>query len=306
MANSTAFYANGTPSSIQDNKTSTHIKTALMVVMFLCFFFFLYFILVILSAFFTTAQIRENARYILFAHMLVNDTLYLGLGIILFMANVHVLYVPGPVCFWLYELSSSTFRNTPYNLAVMSLERYVAICLPLRHAELCTCQRAYAAIGVVWSLGFIPNVAEMFLMGSSLKNFFSISVLCTQEVLVLNPIQIIIRSVAFLFNFALVGLVILYTYIKVMKVARQMTSNKSSAVKASRTVMLHAFQLLLYMTSLLYLLMEQFPKQDAEFVPLAKFFTLTCLPRFLSPVIYGIRDELLRKHMKKFYPRKLS
>ncbi|KAM8977709.1 odorant receptor 131-2-like [Pelodytes ibericus] len=303
MENYNVFYVNVNQTSIQGSRTYEYIKTGLVILIFLCLCFLLYFVTILVYAIFTTVHIQENARYVLFAHMLVNDTLYVSVGLALLMANIYSFYSPAIMCFLAYTLASSTFRVTPYNLAVMSLERYVAICFPLRHVVFCTVRRANLAILIIWVLGLIPNIAEFIAMRTAVEEVSSISVVCNQDALLLNPLQSIIRSVTIFFSFALVGLIILYTYIKVMLVARQMTSGKSSALKAGKTVMLHAFQLLLCMTSLMSTFTEKYTNV-IDFVPFTKFFLFTCLPRFLSPIIYGIRDELLCKQMKKLYPTK--
>ncbi|KAM8977708.1 odorant receptor 131-2-like [Pelodytes ibericus] len=303
MENSSVFYGNVTSSP--GKKNLEIIKTGLVVLTALCFCIFLYFVAIILSTYCNTTTIRENARYVLFAHMLVNDTLYLLVGFALVIANMYTYYIPGPVCIVVYTLASATFRITPYNLAVMSLERYAAICFPLQHVSFCTVQKANIAVVIMWVLGFIPNIVEFVTIGPSIQNLFSVSVVCNQEVLLRSPWQAMIRSLTLLLSFALVGIIILYTYVKVTVVARQITSSKSSAQKAGKTVMLHAFQLLLCMAALITTHKETYPNNFIDFSPLTKFFLLSCLPRFLSPIIYGIRDKVLSKRMKKLYPTRI-
>ncbi|KAM4796231.1 odorant receptor 131-2-like [Rhinophrynus dorsalis] len=126
-----------------------------------------------------------------------------------------------------------------YNLAVMSLERYISICYPLRHADL-----------------------------------------------------------------SLVSLVILYTYIKVMLVARNTDLGTLSASKAGRTVLLHAFQLLLSMGSLMSSFTVPYLNNYVPFISITTFFVFMCLLRLPNPLIYGMRDEVFSKYLRKMFSRK--
>ncbi|KAM4702127.1 odorant receptor 131-2-like [Discoglossus pictus] len=268
--------------------------------MFFCLVFFFYFITVILIVYFSTPHVRENARYILFVHMLINDIMYLLVGIFLLFITRSFIYLPMSFCYILITASSTSFKVTPYNLAVMALERYVAICLPLRHGELCTRQSANIAIAVIWAIGLIPNIGDFIALSSSVnKDFFSLNVICSRAASTITVVQNNIRFFTHTMTFSLVGLVIVFTYIKIMMVALKVDANKASASKAGKTVILHAVQLLLCMLAFSYTLTETFLRQYVAFLPILNFFTFMCLPRFLSPVIYGIRDEVFRNYIKK-------
>lgn len=280
------------------SKTTEFIRWSFVFLTIVGFCFFIYFISLMLNIFFITPQVRENARYLLFIYMLVNDTIYIFLAFYLLLSAMCLVYIPVPVCFILYAISSSVFRVTPYNLAAMALERYVAICYPLRHTELCTTKRANVAYALIWLLLIVLHGAELLLMFSSVTNLYRYAI-CKHDTLLVSPIQNVIRTLSFILCFGLVGIIILFTYVKIMLVAHKVSSQSSSASKAGKTVMLHAFQLLLCMSSLLSTLTETFSRKKVEFLPITNFFAFTCVPRFLSPVIYGIRDEELKKHVKK-------
>ncbi|MEE6473264.1 hypothetical protein FKM82_009919 [Ascaphus truei] len=302
MANSTALHSNITQVSVNSNKNIETVRMALLILVVLCFCFFLYFLTIMLFVYFTTAHIRENTRYVLFVHMLINDTLYLVLGLTLLLTFLYVVYLPVLIYYFLVALSSTSFMVTPYNLAVMALERYVAICYPLRHAELCTPQRSHAAIAIIWAVGLIPNVADFIVLCASVETkYFSLNVISSTARLLKAPVQNTMRSVTLILSFGLVGLIIVYTYIRIMLVARKLGSGKSSAFTAGKTVMLHAFQLLLCMTAFSSHFTETYLKDYVTFLPITNFLLFMCLPRFLSPFIYGIRDEVFRKYIIKLH-----
>ncbi|XP_071989554.1 odorant receptor 131-2-like [Engystomops pustulosus] len=295
---SSTFEVNTTQVPVTLSKTSEVIRWSFVTLTIVGFFFFILFIAIMLHIFCITPLLRENARYLLFFYMLVNDTFYLLISFFLLLAGLFLLYLPVPICFLLYAISSSLFRVTPYNLAVMALERYVAICYPLHHALLCTTNRANVAYSLTWMLLIVIHGAELVLMFSSATNLYTYAI-CKHDTLLVNPIQNIIRTISFTLCFGSVGIVIIFTYVKIMLVAHKVKSQSSTASKAGRTVMLHAFQLLLCMSSLLSTLVETFLPKKIEYMPITNFFFFTCVPRFLTPIIYGIRDEELRRHIKK-------
>ncbi|OCT96397.1 hypothetical protein XELAEV_18014074mg [Xenopus laevis] len=266
------------------------------------FCLFLSLVSVILFVFFSIVQVRESARYVLFAHMLINDTLYLSLGLYLMVTSLYFAFIPVPVCYVIVTLVSCTFKITPYNLAVMSLERYVAICHPLRYVEICSGHRSGVTIAGLWALAMAPNVADFISLSLSAdRTFYSLHVICTKEILILNITQQHIRSNTLIVSVSLVAIIILYTYVKVMLVAQKFGSGNSSAIKAGKTVLLHAFQLFLSMIALLTPFIVTSNKEYISILPISNFLFFTCLPRFIGPLIYGLRDELLFQCLRKLY-----
>ncbi|KAM5180537.1 odorant receptor 131-2-like [Mantella aurantiaca] len=294
--NSSDLYSNWTSNSVRKQNPLTLIFLALTIV---CFSLFLFFVSLIFHVFFTTAHIRETSRYILFAHMLINDTMYLVVGFALVMTAITASYIPVPICYAIITLASITFRLTPYNLAVMALERYTAVSSPLKHVIVCTPQRAYHAIVFMWVFGLVPNVVDFIILVTSVdKSIFSLNVKCSRETLLVKSIQTLLRSITNIASLSLVGIVITFTYIGVMIVAKRASSRSSLAFKAGKTLILHAFQFLLCLLSLTSPFIEAIFANDLNIVGFANFLFLTCLPRCLSPIIYGMRDRMFSKRIK--------
>ncbi|XP_071989549.1 odorant receptor 131-2-like [Engystomops pustulosus] len=304
--NSTVLYNNVTQMSIFTAKTFEIIRLIFTVITIFCFCIFLYFMTVLLIVYFTTPHVRDNSRYILFAHMLINDTLYLILTLFLSLAFLFNLYIQVPMCYFLLTLATSSFRVNPYNLAVMALERYIAICFPLKHVILCTAKRTYSIMMVMWLVGLLPGVADFVIFSRLVQNdFYSNQLLCKQEGFIVQPLQNTLRSSIYFSSLFLVAFVILFTYIKVMLVARKSGSGKSSASRASRTLILHSFQLILCMMSLTTSVTESYRGDYVGTLTMANFLLFMCFPRLLSPLIYGFRDEVFNKCIKKMYSRNL-
>ncbi|XP_069827925.1 odorant receptor 131-2-like, partial [Dendropsophus ebraccatus] len=237
-----------------------------------------------------------------FAHMLITDVVYLFLSLFLFLTVSYPGTFPVPFCYIVVTIASSSMKVTPYNLAVMSLERYIAICFPLRHKEISTFKRTTIAIGIIWAIGFIPNIVDLIVLTSSIDcSFFLMYIKCTRSALRFTEMQNTIRDFVYMSTFSLVGLIIIFTYIKITMVAVKLGSGKASAAKAGKTVMLHELQLLLCMMAFIYALLEKVLREHLTIMVMTiNFCFFMCLPRFLSPFIYGMKDELFRKHMKRY------
>lgn len=252
----------------------------------------------------TKAIFCETPRYILFAHMLLNDTIHLVLALVLYMLSSFYLLVVRAVCAFIVLVSTSTFVNAPLNLAVMSLERYTAICFPLRHSELATPARASVAVALVWVLGIsdvLTDVCALFLLAE--PSFYLSPAVCTITQLMVAPWQQG-RSVIFkILLFVMVAIVLLYTYVAILLQARAISSDTTSAHKALRTVVLHAVQLGLSLMSFLYEYIESLlvslPLDVYKQLHFLNFFVVLILPRCLSSIIYGLRDETFRPLFKQ-------
>lgn len=117
---------------------------------------------------------KESSRYILFTHMLFNDSVHLILTTVMNVLSMALLKLAKAVCSLLLFLSTATFRNAPFNLAVMSLERYVAICFPLRHAEIATSKRTCIAICIIWIFGSVNILTDIIFAAVMDPNFLYI------------------------------------------------------------------------------------------------------------------------------------
>ncbi|XP_077307077.1 odorant receptor 131-2-like [Lithobates pipiens] len=278
------------------------LRTTITSIMFICFFFFLLLMAAMLTIFFTNSVARETTRYILFIHMLINDAAYLCFALLLFVFYSYQVTFPVPICYIIVTLSSTTMKVTPYTLAVMSLERYVAICFPLRYGEFCTIPRTFLAIALIWTICLIPNVVDFIILCSSVnKSFFLPHVICSRATFTILPMQEVIKIFIYILTFSFAGLAILFSYIRVTLTAMRIFSKKESASKAAKTMILHAVQLMLCMSAFNYSTVELFTKENLVLLPTINFCFFMCLPRFLSVFIYGARDELFFGYIKRCF-----
>uniref|UniRef100_W5MLF5 G-protein coupled receptors family 1 profile domain-containing protein n=1 Tax=Lepisosteus oculatus TaxID=7918 RepID=W5MLF5_LEPOC len=250
----------------------------------------------------------ENSRYVLFVHLVINDVFELSVALTLHIWSEVKPFIFVPVCYFYLILAVNTTLNTPLNLAVMCLERYIAICYPLRHSQICSLQRTYIAIGVIWFIGFIPPITDLFIvLAVEQTSFFSTSIYCLRENFFRVSYQYDKRVFIKTLYFSVVWLVIVCTYLRIMFAARSASSSeKTSAKKARNTILLHGLQLLLAMLTFIAPFTENFfwsfPSGMLLDLHYVRYFLVYIIPRTLSPVIYGLRDENFRKHLKGHLP----
>ncbi|XP_028320813.1 odorant receptor 131-2-like [Gouania willdenowi] len=210
------------------------------------------------------------------------------------------------LCIPLLFVSTATFQSSPLILATMSLERYVAIIYPLQRPaawrsdrtwvlilSVCVISCAYPMIG--YTIGDVdPTITG-----------FSTPVICTTVALNSSPVQMLYRAACNILFFTVVAIIILYTYVRILLETRKMRQDGESVNKAMYTVLLHGFQLLLCMlaftrpiTETLIVLHKDLNPADLFYI---NYFFFILLPRFLSPLIYGFRDQALRRHIQNSF-----
>ncbi|XP_069059553.1 odorant receptor 131-2-like [Pleurodeles waltl] len=294
---------------LSTNKTHSHLsevqlRNALMLIItsvVMIFGSFLFFLALTLSAFCTKTHLLEQTRYILLMYILLNDTIYLfGCGILIIFVLLTYM-IPVIACIVTVMFAWSTFLNTPNGLALMALERYVAVCHPLRHAEICRVERSSVVIVIISTFGLLPYIVDVATVMYLLKEkVFLKKVLCFHETILTSELRSGFRYAITSSVFALVALIIIYTYINIMLEVKKSNGDTTASSKARKTVSLHAIHLVLCMTSFFTPMMGSLKTIPGFRLRYFNFFTFTICPRFLGPIIYGFRDENIKNHIKRF------
>ncbi|KAM6947865.1 odorant receptor 131-2-like [Lycodopsis pacificus] len=249
-----------------------------------------------------------NPRYILFIHLVVNDMIQLTSSISLFVLTYVFYRINVSLCCLIMIFTVFTNLNTPLNLAVMAVECYIAICLPLRHAELCTIRRTYILIALIWAMSAVSILPDLFiLLATEPVELFYSTIYCHTDNLFSHPIHLKKKEVSFLVYLVVVWLTLLYTYIKIIlaaKTAKASKSTKGDTNKGRNTILLHGFQLLLCMlTYVAHFIREAlvyiFP-ENYKNINFASYIIVQMLPRLVSPIVYGLRDNTFRQHLEKY------
>ncbi|XP_062407969.1 odorant receptor 131-2-like [Sardina pilchardus] len=258
---------------------------------------FLYVNSLMIFTFLKKEAFRTDTRYVLFAQTLFMDSFLMVLTDLAVIQSYYQYTIPCAPCVVLCMLMIWLQFGTPVTLVAMSLERYVAICMPLRHANISSERTQLVGLVVIWWLSAIPPFLVLFLfLEWAPASVLSSSMICEVELLLPRQWQANLRSVVATLYFLWMSAVIVFTYFRIVKVATKAASgNSKSTIKGRKTVILHAVQLLLCLiqfccpfveTAILRIDLKLFIN-----VRYFNFISFILAPRCLSPLIYGLRDE---------------
>ncbi|KAM8867012.1 uncharacterized protein ACB058_005151 [Synchiropus picturatus] len=282
----------------RDSLTKAAIKNVIVVVLGIS----INYINICLIQTFSKHQVfNTNPRYILFLHLVVNDMIQVSLTVFLFIISYTLYKINVSICGAFILLALFATENTPLNLACMAVECYIAICLPLHHAQICTVRRTKVLIGLIWMTSMLSVLPDLFIaLAIEPPSFFKSRVFCVRETVFRNPHIIRKRDITYIVYLAVVWIVILYTYFKIIFTVKMA---KNDARKARNTILLHGFQVMLCMATyaepqLRLALHKAFPEHSNDF-SFACYVVVYVLPRSISPVVYGIRDSTFRKYLRR-------
>ncbi|KAM9317842.1 olfactory receptor 11A1-like [Pholidichthys leucotaenia] len=270
---------------------------------YLCFFIvlFLYFSILAANLFLIVVICMNRSlhepMYMFMCSLFVNE-LYGSTGLFPFLliqilSDVHT--VSAPLCFLqifcIYSYVCVEFST----LAVMSYDRYHAICYPLQYNTHMTPNKVAVLVALSWLYSFlaiaalISLIAPLQLCGNVIYKVYclnySIVKLACFETIANNVYGLMIT---FLTVFAPVGF-ILYTYMRIFKVC--FSGSRQTRQKAVSTCAPHLASLLNFSFGVCFEVMQsRFDMRSVHVmlqITLSLYF-LTCQPLF-NPVLYGLK-----------------
>ncbi|XP_042343163.1 odorant receptor 131-2-like [Plectropomus leopardus] len=296
MANNNSFVGNSSRQQINGQV----IIVQILVMIFLCINFLL------IVTVFKKECFYRTTRYILFAVTLLSDSFMLFMSNVLLILSYFQIAMHVWLCIIISVVVLVYLIITPVTLTAMTLERYVAICMPLRHGELCTTRRTVYCILIIHALSSVPCfiVLAVFFASAYLK-FYKQYQICSVEIFILHRWQGHLRSAVHQFYFLIMCITIVFSYVKIIKIAKTASGeNRKSIWKGLRTVILHAFQLLLCLIQLWCPFIEaavlQINVTLFRNVRYFNYIVFNLVPRCLSPLIYGLRDEKFFLTLKSY------
>ncbi|XP_072248816.1 olfactory receptor 11A1-like [Leuresthes tenuis] len=248
----------------------------------------------------------HEPMYLFLCSLFVNE-LYGSSGLFPFLliqifSDVHT--VSAPLCFLqifcIYTYGSVEFTN----LAVMSYDRYLAICYPLQYNILMTSNKVVFLICIIWlsSTLFISVTlslsASLQLCGNIINKVYcdnhSIIKLACYD----TKVNDIYEYVAGSFTICVPVFVILFTYVQILKVC--FSGSKQTRQKAVSTCTPHLASLLNFSFGVCFeVLQSRFNMNSVPnmFRIFLSLYFLTCQPLF-NPVLYGLNMSKIRQLCK--------
>ncbi|XP_034051756.1 olfactory receptor 4S1-like [Gymnodraco acuticeps] len=234
----------------------------------------------------------------LFVNELCGSTGLFPFLLVQILSDIHT--VSAPLCF-LQVFSVYTYGNVQfYNLAIMSYDRYLAICHPLHYNTRMTCTKAAMFIALTW---FFPilHVVIMISLSASLQlcgniinkvycdNFPIVKLACSDTTV--NNVYGLVYTCT-----VIVALIILmfYSYIKILRVC--FSGSKQTRQKAVSTCTPHLVSLFNFSFGAFFEIIQS--RFDMSGVPsmlriILSLYLITFPPLF-NPLIYGLNLTKIR------------
>lgn len=243
-----------------------------------------------------------NPRYILFIHLVLNDMLQLSLSTLLHIISYALYTISVPFCLILLTFAILATFNTPLNLAGMAVECYIAVCIPLRHGQICTVKKTYILIGVIWVVSSFSILPDLFvLLATEPVQFFHSNVYCARDNVFRSTYSMQKRDASHIICLVLVWLTLQFAYFRIMFAAKGASAHIK---KARNTLLLHGFQLLLCLFIYARPVFEQallfFWPNKYLATRFASYVFVQIMPRLLSPIVYGLRDQTFRRYIRNY------
>ncbi|XP_066497287.1 odorant receptor 131-2-like [Hoplias malabaricus] len=257
---------------------------------------FLYINVLMLFTFYRKQAFRTETRYILFTHTLLLDVIFLVLTDIVVILSYSYVLLPTAYCIPFCMLMDAVSSCTPLTITAMCVERYVAICMPLRHSSISTPSRTITAILIIWVISYIKPFTDFFILVATVsEEYFLEPTLCHYEIMTPEKWHHFMRGILDISDFIIILLTECFCYLMIALVARTASVDKKSAGKGLRTISLHMFQLILCTFGIVGPYIEAVVIQlDINMYFAVRYFnflTFNVIARAISPLIYGLRDE---------------
>ncbi|KAM4537257.1 odorant receptor 131-2 [Odontesthes bonariensis] len=243
-------------------------------------------------------RLRSHARFVLVFHLLVSALVYLGTSSI-FYYQIHLsARLSRSSCLAMITVLISSASNTLLTLTAMALDRYCAVCHPMRYSSVCAAGRWPWLLGALtWLLALLIPLT-LFLQPDPEAEFHGE---CGREQLRRGELQ----KVLFI---GLCTLLILYTYVRILMEGRRLGVLNRRNKAGCRTIALHGTQLAVFIlpnfvnfvVTILY--KKEFIEQETKEVSAVVIFAFFSMAQCIAPVVYGLRKEELLEQLNDRFP----
>ncbi|XP_039206020.1 olfactory receptor 11H6-like isoform X1 [Crotalus tigris] len=287
----------------------------------------------LLLIFFTTLYILTLAENIIVITIVVLDTILAHLPMYILLSNfswLEMCYVSTTVprmildlispngtisfhaCFLQYYSFVSLGSTECFFLSTMALDRYLAICHPLRYPYIMSPHSCYALVAICWILGFLWNLIPVVMI--SKLDFCGPNII---DNLICDPGPILslacspLGNMLLHYQFAMSSLVIILnlffavlSYSAVVLTLVKAT-HQSGSKKAFSTISFHLMVVTLFYGSVAGMYIYPSAENESGIKNLVTVFYTAIIP-FLNPMIYCWRNDQMKEALDRVHRSKVA
>ncbi|XP_041093382.1 odorant receptor 131-2-like [Polyodon spathula] len=241
-------------------------------------------------------RLRTQARFVLIFHLLFSGLVYFCLSSAFYLQKYMRFQISKASCLTLITILMTSASNILLTLTAMALDRYIAICFPLKYSALCGRHQPWLLGAATWLLALL---IPLYLVTQDAQPDYQAK--CTRAQMQDGQLlKILLISCC--------TCLILYSYAKIIQEGRRIgVVNKRNRI-GRKTILMHGAQLAVYILPnfVLYFtyLLASAGYLDSKTRDLfgEVNFAFFSLAQCISPVIYGLRKEDLLEQLYHKFP----